>query len=97
MSDEDGAPFFEDLDLGDACIPEIAKPNANNSVTWTTKVHLRPDSSESPLGQMSFWAKVLYVITPGKDKTAEQDVRNDQVRYSRFDRDDEDEDEDQDI
>lgn len=70
MSDQDGAPFFEDLDLGDACIPEIAKPNANNSVTWTTKVHLKPDSSESPLGQMSFWAKVMYVITPGKDKTA---------------------------
>ena len=65
-----GAPFIEDLDLSRVCIPDQAKPNQNNSVTWTTKVCLSSDSSDSPIGQMSFWGRVLYVITPGKDKTA---------------------------
>lgn len=67
----DGAPFIEDLDLSGVHIPEVAKPNVNNSVTWTTKVHLNKDTSNSPIGQMSFWGQVLYVITPGKDKTAQ--------------------------
>ena len=65
-----GAPFIEDLDLSRVCIPDQAKPNQNNSVTWTTKICMSPDSSESPLGQMSF-GEESYVITPGKDKTAQ--------------------------
>ena len=66
-----GAPYVEDLDVSRACIPKLAEPNKNNSVVWTTKIHASPDTSDSLVGQMSFWAQVLYVITPGKDKTAQ--------------------------
>lgn len=63
--------YVEDLDLSRACIKELAKKNKNNSIMWTTKIYESPESSKSPIGQMSSFMKVIYVITPGKDKTAQ--------------------------
>jgi len=63
--------YIEDMDLSKVCIKELAKKNKNNSVMWTTKIYESPESSKSPIGQMSSFMRVIYVITPGKDKTAQ--------------------------
>jgi hypothetical protein len=63
--------YIEDLDLSRICIKDLAKQNKNNSVMWTTKIYESPESSKSPIGQMSSFMRVIYVITPGKDKTAQ--------------------------
>ena len=67
----DGAEFIEDLDLSNVCIPNVAKKSQHNSMIWTAKVQKSPNDSQSPIGQMSFWGKVVFVISPGKDKTKE--------------------------
>ena len=63
--------YIEELNLDNLCIKERATPNQNNNVTWTTKIFESPDSSNSPIGQMSTFMRVIYVITPGKDRTAQ--------------------------
>lgn len=62
--------FIEDVDLSPSCIKEPATPNANNNVMWTTNIVESPDSKKPPTGQMSSFMRVIYVITPGKEKTA---------------------------
>ena len=67
----EAAQLIEELDLSRVCIPKLAQQNKNNGIVSTTKICISPEDDDCPTGQMSFWAKIKYVITPGKDKTAE--------------------------
>lgn len=77
-------PFLEDLleKAKRVHIPELAKANTNKNVMWSAKMYVGPGCTEVLTGQMSEFLRIIYDITPGKDKTAKTnptDFRNCEV------------------